>query len=274
MGTFRGRMAHALLRRRTLPLLIHPDHISAHTPFLPTDCFWIGRLARAALRSILEAAAGGGSTAAAAAAPTRTHTPPPTGKTSVRSPATNLAIDETRGDDRLVPNVVLRGMVLEYRRVRTKEWEAAEAAWRGAMVGGSKEGLCAGLLKATNEKERIACACSCAPFGRFCFSSLAREGWIGEGRGGSAVIHRLIDRFKRGAFLHTSQPTIDRWTQPLGSIESIEWDEGFFLDLFASLPLPKKICRNQTKQKKGLNRSMASNRQQSPSPDRESSFFP
>jgi hypothetical protein len=52
------------------------------------------------------------------------------------SPKTNLVIEPTQAI--LAPNVLVRGLVLEYKETKKREWEAAERQWRQA---GGKEAL-------------------------------------------------------------------------------------------------------------------------------------
>ncbi len=52
-----------------------------------------------------------------------------TGDKRLTSPSTNVEIEE--GPQAvLVPNVLARGQVLEYKAAKKREWEAAERRWR------------------------------------------------------------------------------------------------------------------------------------------------
>lgn len=51
-----------------------------------------------------------------------------TGGLPLTSPTTNLELDAAQAT--LFPNVTLRGLVLEYREAKTREWETAERQWR------------------------------------------------------------------------------------------------------------------------------------------------
>jgi hypothetical protein len=64
-----------------------------------------------------------------------THIPPTharhvhkTGNKPLTSPKTNLQIDE--GGAQLFPNVVVRGLMVEYKEAETREWAEAERRWR------------------------------------------------------------------------------------------------------------------------------------------------
>lgn len=67
-------------------------------------------------------------------------TPHQTGHKPLTSPKTNLEITDP-ALAMIFPNVLARGMVLEYREERAREWAAAERRWREAHGMGPDEGV-------------------------------------------------------------------------------------------------------------------------------------
>jgi hypothetical protein len=65
------------------------------------------------------------------------HPPPrPTGGKPLTSPKTNLAFAEAQSV--VAPNVSLRGLVIEYREQKGREWAAAERRWQEAQRQGRR----------------------------------------------------------------------------------------------------------------------------------------
>lgn len=63
---------------------------------------------------------------------------PPTGGQPLTSPKTNLAIMDA-ADARLIPNVLARGQVSDYKVAKQREWEELEQRWQAWAAAGQEE---------------------------------------------------------------------------------------------------------------------------------------